>query len=1371
MILINGVPARCILDTGAETSMISSQFYHGHLAKVVGELDDVGGFFKLMGANHLEIPLEGYLETQVEILGQRFCASFVVSSSKLCPDPGDKSSKYPVLLGCNILRKVASNAKFLEVCRPNSDWDLAIRWFRSMTSAGADVGVREPVTTIFDVLTRGEETIQPRTVREIHCVLGGSVVDPQGRLMLVQPYPISSSLDEIHCGVRDLEGACHIVEGLQQVDGPHLSLLFANTSPNPLVVPPSTKIGTASDACLTEQVVVDSIDNCFHVSVHNVVAGVPDVTDVDAESSGPVGSESPGHGGVQGSCDQQGELFVFPDGTEFLLPPGISLRSLNATDALSAAELIRKHQNVFSKGQFDLGYCDLIPHEIHLSDERLINLPYRRVIPSQISEVKKLLQDLLDRKIIRRSASPYASPIVLVRKRDGQLRLCVDYRCLNAKTHRDAFPLPRIDETLESLGGAKLFSSLDLAHGYFQVAMHPDSVAKTAFRVPWGLYEFLRLPQGLCNSPSTFQRIMELIFGDMNLSECVLYLDDLLVFSDTFEEHLRRLDKVLSRLETHGLKLKGTKCQLFRTSVTHLGHIVSDQGIAVDPTKIERVRDWPTPTKLDQLRSFLGLASYYRRYVKGFAKIAAPLHALSGKAPEKVGNSRGTLPWSEEADEAFQTLKSALCSTPVLAYPQFDRDFVLEVDASLKGLGACLSQRDDSGCLHPVAYASRGLRGAERNYSDLSSFKLELLALKWAVSEKFREYLWGRHTLVLTDNSPVAHLQTAKLGATEQRWAAQLAPFDLEIRYRSGRSNKCADALSRNPPEVTDVGAACVFQTSAESTSIPVELRPASADHSGCAGGVSASDDDAPLVTPSVFPSYSHSDLAAMQKQDEALGVVWGLWNRRWDPGQGHADVDSSNAEVKGWVREWSRLIECKGVLYRSVEDPGLGQVTQLLVPKRLRRVILEASHDQWGHQGVGRTLNFIRRRCFWPGMSCHVREHIRNCYHCTVSKAPTPTVRPPMRHLLAFRPLERLAIDFLKLDRGHGNYEDVLVMTDSFTKFAVAVACKDQTAPTVARVLRDEWFTRYGVPAQIHSDRGRNFESHLVQEICDLYGIKKTRTSPYHAQGNGQTERFNKTLCGLIKSLDSHSRSKWPELLPYLVFMYNSTPHCVTGFTPYTLMFGREPLVPLDQLISNTGKSWSENVAQQQATFLKRAHKLVKDRMISAAAANKQRYDKLAQACPLPIGSRVLVKRCAFTDRHKLSNHFCEEQYIVVKRNSAKDLYAVRPALGGPERWLNRKMLVLDPRGELTQSGDPFQKLPTIKDCSDSDTGSTSDDSEDELLIAVPGRLSDRADKSVAKLPSGEEAVPQPKETTGPRRSERLRQKCQSSTLPTGVT
>ena len=334
------------------------------------------------------------------------------------------------------------------------------------------------------------------------------------------------------------------------------------------------------------------------------------------------------------------------------------------------------------------------------------------------TQVKSLLQGLLEQGLIRRSSSNYASAVVLVKKKSGALRLCIDYRQLNAKCLRDAFPLPRIEESLEAMGGACLFSSLDLAHGYFQVTMHPDSVSKTAFRVPWGLYEFTRMPQGLMNSPSTFERIMELIFGDMNLSELVLYLDDLLVFSRDMPEHLDRLEKVFQRLHQHGLKLNGKKCSLFRQEVAYLGHVVSKEGVAVDPEKIARIRDWPIPTTQSELRSFLGLASYYRRYVSQFAKVAAPLHALTGKGVAAKRYKPARLSdWSNEAQSAFESLKAALCDAPILQYPRFDREFVLDVDASLKGLGACLSQVDDSGNLRPIAFASRGLRGAEKNYS------------------------------------------------------------------------------------------------------------------------------------------------------------------------------------------------------------------------------------------------------------------------------------------------------------------------------------------------------------------------------------------------------------------------------------------------------------------------------------------------------------------------------------------------------------------------------------------------------------------------------------------------------------------------------
>ena len=425
---------------------------------------------------------------------------------------------------------------------------------------------------------------------------------------------------------------------------------------------------------------------------------------------------------------------------------------------------------------------------------------YRRIPPSEYEVVKDHINQLLGTQVIRESSSPYASQIVLVKKKDGNLRMCVDYRLLNGKTRKDAFPLPRIDESLDALTGARWLSTLDLASGYNQVPMAEADRLKTAFCTPFGLFEWNRMPFGLCNDPSTFQRLMQRIFGDQQCQSLLLYLDDIVVFSSTTEQHLERLGVVLGRLQHEGLKVKLSKCAFFQQEVSYLGHVISDKGVSTDPNKVKAVSSWPSPATLSELRSFLGFASYYRRFVEGFAKLAAPLHKLvaelAGLKPKRV-NQTISGRWTEECCHSFEALKTCLTTAPVLAYA----DFILEVDASYGGLGAVLSQ-EQGGKVRPIAYASRGLRPTERNMSNYSSMKLEFLALKWAMTEKFREYLLGHKCFVYTDNNPLSHLSAAKLGATEQRWAAQLATFDFELKYRSGRSNQNADALSRqHPPE------------------------------------------------------------------------------------------------------------------------------------------------------------------------------------------------------------------------------------------------------------------------------------------------------------------------------------------------------------------------------------------------------------------------------------------------------------------------------------------------------------------------------------------------------------------------------------------
>ena len=341
----------------------------------------------------------------------------------------------------------------------------------------------------------------------------------------------------------------------------------------------------------------------------------------------------------------------------------------------------------------------------------------------------------------------------------------------------------------------------------------------------------------------------------------------------------------------------------------------------------------------------------------------------------------------------------------------------------------------------------------------------------------------------------------------------------------------------------------------------------------------------------------------------------------------------------------------------------------------------MELAHDQWGHQGVGRTFGILKLRCFWPGLHKDVKEYIKKCFVCTVTKTPTPTVCTPRRHLLAFRPMELVAMDFLKLDRGKGGFEDVLVVTDAFTKFAQAIPCKNQTAVLVARTLQKHWITHYGAPLRLHSDQGRNFESKLVHELCKLYGIEQSHTTPYHPQGNGQTGRFNRTLCGMIRSVDPSTRKKWPDLLPHLVFLYNATPHSVTGFSPFRLLFGRDPYTPLDQLLTNTSAEWEEEFIKEQAASLQKAHEVAKEKMKRVLQAEKNRHDQKPLSLPFEVGTRVLLQKCAFEGRHKLDDKYYREAYVVTKVNQDGDVYTIRPLLGGPSRTVNRRLLVEDPR------------------------------------------------------------------------------------------
>ena len=533
---------------------------------------------------------------------------------------------------------------------------------------------------------------------------------------------------------------------------------------------------------------------------------------------------------------------------------------------------------------------------------------------------------------------------------------------------KDAYSLPKIESILDSLIGAKIFSTLDLKAGYWQVEMAEECKAYTAFTCgPLGFYECDTMPFGATNAPATFQRLMHDCLGDLNMNWCIVYLDDIIIFSDTQEEHLKRLEAVFQKLIAAGLKLKPSKCHFFKEEIEYLGHVVSGKGISTNPKKVEAVAKWPTPRTVYDVRSFLGFVGYYRKFIKNFSKIAKPIReVITGLENQSKRTAKKTfVEWTEAADSAFEHLKKLCVSTPILAYPDYKLPFVLHTDSSSEGLGAVLYQKQN-GKLRVIAYASRSVSKAESHYP---AHKLEFLALKWAVCEKFHEYLYGSNMFeVYIDNNPLTYvLSSAKLDACGQRWVAKLANYNFTVKYKSGLSNVEADALSRiSWPEILADTEDLDADLNCMDTHVVNAILTGCRSKSSLIESVSCSSKIIPLELSQDSDSSSNIDWMKEQRADPNLTVIIkliesGQLQKRKLHGK-------DTPEVKSLLRIRKSLKLIKDILYRKTYTDNSSSKKiqwQLVVPKAFRSRALAGCHDDVGHQGRMRTLSLLRERFF----------------------------------------------------------------------------------------------------------------------------------------------------------------------------------------------------------------------------------------------------------------------------------------------------------------------------------------------------------------------------------------------------------------------
>ncbi|KAJ8333601.1 hypothetical protein SKAU_G00416090 [Synaphobranchus kaupii] len=627
------------------------------------------------------------------------------------------------------------------------------------------------------------------------------------------------------------------------------------------------------------------------------------------------------------------------------------------------------------------------------------------------------------------------------------------------------------------------------------------------------------------------------------------------------------------------------KCQLLRRETAFLGHIVSERGAATDPSKVAAVRHWPVPGNVGELRSFLGLASYYRHFVQDFATLASPLHRLTDKCRLFV--------WQEEQSMAFDQLRAALTEAPVLAYPDAQRPFIVDTDTSNTGVGAVLSQEDEDG-ERVVAYYSRALGKAKRNYCVT---RQELLAVVRALHH-FRPYLQGSHFLLRTDHASLTWLLTFKDPEGQvARWLEQLQGYDFEIRHRAGRLHGNADALSRWPCAAQECRY-CSRQEERDQVSPDVAVVQASGDAEG-------------------WLPLTPMELREAQEVDSTLGKVrsWLVVGQR----PVRSVVSAESPELKSYYSLYSSLLQRDGLLYRRWQAPGRGSdILQLLVPRALRPDVLRLVHGSVGagHFGNNKTLHRLRGKFQWPGCRHNVELHVHCCDSCTAQKGPSQRSRAPLHQHLVGAPMERVGVDVLgPLPVTDSGNRYILVAMDYFTKWPEAFAIPDQSAATMAERLVEKMFTRFGAPAELHSDQGRNFESQLMAEVCKRLGVTKTRTTPLHPQSDGLVERFNRTLATQLAILASQHQRDWDRHLPLVLWAYRSAVQESSQLTPAALMFGRELRTPVDLVFGappepEEPSRTREEYYQRLRNRLLVAHDFDRKAQASAGFKQKRWYD-----------------------------------------------------------------------------------------------------------------------------------------------------------------
>ncbi|KAK4684314.1 putative transposase, partial [Tremellales sp. Uapishka_1] len=778
-----------------------------------------------------------------------------------------------------------------------------------------------------------------------------------------------------------------------------------------------------------------------------------------------------------------------------------------------------------------------------------------RLSDIELEALRENLDENLAKGFIRPSESPAGSPILFVKKKDGSLRLCVDYRNLNSITIKNRYPLPLISELLDRVRDAKIFSKIDLRGAYNLLRIAEGDEWKTAFRTRYGHFEYLVMPFGLTNAPASFQHLMNDNFRDMLDNFVIVYLDDILIYSKDITEHQLHVRQVLERLRQVGLFAKAEKCEFHKNQVEFLGFVIKSDGIIMDTKKIESVLSWPTPKNVHDIRVFLGFANFYRRFIKNYSSTVTPLTALTVKDQPFA--------WTQRTQQAFDQIKSSFQTATMLSHFDPQQNIVVETDASDYAIAGVLSQPNHQGILHPVAFFSRKMAPAELNYEIHDK---EMLAIIESLRE-WRHYLEGtlEPITIYTDHQSLQYFMSSKqLNRRQARWLLFLSDYNFKIHYRPGKQAGKPDALTRRSD----------YHPTFRSSSLSTEANPHNYQQ---------------LLKPHHMALATQSTIASDLRQDIVKAQMMDQFAISVEKKEPYTfDVDGA--------------LLCDHKLYVPDQD-------------KLRLTLLQQHHDSplAGHAGRSKTLQLIKRNYWWSGMKNDIHAFVDTCDLCQRTKTRRHKPYGLLKSLpVPPHPWSSISMDFIEQLPPSNEYDAILVVVDRLTKMAIFIPSSTTvTAMDVADHYVTHVFSKHGLPNDIISDRGSEFTSSFWKSLASNLGIQSNFSTAFHPQTDGQTERVNQSLEQYIRLYTNYKQSDWSKWLPLAEFAYNNTPHSTTTISPFMANKGFDPACAFN--IPATASNNAE--ADQYAIDLSQLHQWLRDTITTSVEqstrhANKERTE-----------------------------------------------------------------------------------------------------------------------------------------------------------------